>query len=204
MAEDIEGAVEVAQDLVETTELPNVEPVLTEVVPIAPVETAESVLSDLHTLTQNMDYAAAIEKLTTLTTFGKLNKVSRVLAIQTYTGRAKEIAEANNILAATYYEKAGQLNVQEEQFFSAFENYKMATNLDDNNEQAMEEMLVLQKEIADKYHREASSAFRRQELDIAIANWDKVLKVDPDHSSAKLYRAQAIELKEKLLKLNQN
>ena len=92
----------------------------------------------------------------------------------------------------------------EEQTFAAFENFKMATDLDNKNDQAMEEMLVLQKEIADKYHREASSAFRRQELDLAIEKWDMVLKVNPDHSSAKLYRAQALELKEKLYKINQN
>jgi hypothetical protein len=63
---------------------------------------------------------------------------------------------------------------------------------------------VLQKEIADKYHREGSSAFRRQELDLAIEKWDIVLSVNPDHSSAKLYRAQALELKEKLDNINQN
>jgi predicted TPR repeat methyltransferase len=80
----------------------------------------------------------------------------------------------------------------------------MATELDGSNDQAMEEMLVLQKEIADKYHREGSSAFRRQELDLAIEKWDIVLSVNPDHSSAKLYRAQALELKEKLDNINQN
>ena len=201
---DLEEAVDVVDDMVESNELSDVEPVLAEVIPIVPVETAESALSDLQELTQNMDYAAAIEKLTTLSTFGKFNKVTRGLAIATYTGRAKEIAETDNILAATYYEKAGQLNLQEEKSFSAFENFKMATDLDDQNDQAMEEMLVLQKEIADKYHREASSAFRRQELDQAIEKWDMVLKVNPDHSSAKLYRAQALELKEKLDNLNRN
>jgi len=199
-----EGSNNVVEDMTDATELPEVEPLLTEVIPVAPVETAESALNDLQELTQNKDYAAAIEKLTTLSTFGKFNKVSRELAIATYTGRAKEIAETDNILAATYYAKAGQLNLTEEQTFAAFENFKMATDLDNKNDQAMEEMLVLQKEIADKYHREASSAFRRQELDLAIEKWDMVLKVNPDHSSAKLYRAQALELKEKLYKINQN
>jgi predicted TPR repeat methyltransferase len=80
----------------------------------------------------------------------------------------------------------------------------MATDLDDTNEQAMEEMLVLQKEIADKFHRQALSAYRRQELDLAIEKWDMVLNVNPDHSSAKLYRVQALELKEKLDNINQN
>jgi tetratricopeptide (TPR) repeat protein len=204
MAEEsnnIDGSGDVVEDM---AELRNIEPLLIEIIPVAPVETAESVLSDLQKLAKNEDYAAAIEKVATLSTFGKFNKVSRELAIATYTGRANEIAETDNSLAATYYVKAGQLNLEEEQTFSAFENFKMATVLDDENDQAMEEMLVLQKEIADKYHREASSAFRRQELDLAIEKWDMVLKVNPDHSSAKLYRAQALELKEKLYNLNRN
>ncbi|MEP1445354.1 MAG: LysM domain-containing protein [Paraglaciecola sp.] len=201
---EVNESAEAAEDLVESSEIPVEEPVLAEVVPIAPVETAESALSDLKELAQNMDYQAAIEKLATLSTFGKLNSESRDLAISTYIGRAKEIAETDNVLAATYFEKAGQLNLQKEEPFNAFENFKMATELDGQNDLAMEEMLVLQKEIADKYHREASSAFRRQELDLAIEKWDMVLKVNPDHSSAKLYRAQALELQEKLDNLNRN
>tara|TARA_R110002153_G_scaffold124543_3_gene270913 strand:+ start:9934 stop:11115 length:1182 start_codon:yes stop_codon:yes gene_type:complete len=190
-------------DAVEDIEEP-IEPLLTEVIPIAPVETAESAFSDLQELIEEQDYAAAIEKVAILRNFGQFNKESRELAIATYTGRAQEIAETDNILAANYYTKAGQLNLQKEASFAAFENFKMATDLDDQNDQSMEEMLVLQKEIADKYHREASSAFRRQELDLAIQKWDMVLKVNPDHSSAKLYRAQALELKEKLYNINQN
>jgi hypothetical protein len=203
MAEEnnkVEDVVDVVEDMVEPTDI---EPPLTEIIPI-PVETAESAFSDLQELAKNKDYAAAIEKVTTLRSFGQFNKVSRELAIATYTGRAKEIAETDNILAATYYAKAGQLNLVDEETFAAFENFKMATDLDDKNDQTMEEMLVLQKEIADKYHREASSAFRRQELDLAIQKWNVVLKVNPDHSSAKLYRAQALELKEKLDNINQN
>lgn len=51
-------------------------------------------------------------------------------------------------------------------------------------------------------HRQALNAYRSQDLDKAIALWDQVLEVDPDHSSARLYRSQAIELKEKLSRLN--
>jgi tetratricopeptide (TPR) repeat protein len=204
MADKTSDAVDMVDDLAESLDVPEIEPELVEVLPTTPAETAESTLSDLQQLTQNKDFRAAIEKVTTLRTFGKFNSVSRELAIATYTGRAKEIAETDNILAATYYAQAGQLNLVDGDTFTAFENFRMATNIDENNDQAMEEMLVLQKEIADKYHREASSAFRRQELDLAIEKWDMVLAVNPDHSSAKLYRAQALELKEKLDNINQN
>lgn len=198
---DVDDAVDMVDNIDQSLE---VEPEIANIIPITPQETAESAQSDLQELIQNKDYSAAIEKVSTLKTFGKFNAVSRELAIATYTGRAKEIAETDNILAATYFEQAGQLNLVDEETFEAFENFRMATDLDENNDQAMEVMLVLQKEISDKYHREASSAFRRQELDIAVEKWDIVLSVNPDHSSAKLYRAQALELKEKLDNINQN
>jgi tetratricopeptide (TPR) repeat protein len=198
------SANDVLDDKSDSVVMPESAPVLAVVIPSAPEETAESILSDLQELTQNNDYSAAIEKVTQLKTFGQFNTLGRELAIAAYTGRAKEIAETDNILAATYYAQVGKLNLAVEETFTAFENFRMATDLDENNDQAMEEMLVLQKEIADKYHREASSAFRRQDLDLAIEKWDMVLSVNPDHSSAKLYRAQALDLKRKLDNINQN
>ena len=208
MTEEASDATNTANDVLDdgtvSVVLTENAPVLPDVIPSVPQETAESTLNELQKLTQNNDYTAAIEKVTQLKTFGQFSTLGRELAIATYTGRAKEISETDNILAATYYAQVGKLNLVDEETFAAFENFRMATDLDENNDQAMEEMLVLQKEIADKYHREASSAFRRQELDQAIEKWDMVLTVNPDHSSAKLYRAQALELKEKLNSINQN
>ncbi|MBQ0780909.1 MAG: LysM peptidoglycan-binding domain-containing protein [Thalassolituus oleivorans] len=54
---------------------------------------------------------------------------------------------------------------------------------------------------ADEYHKQASMAFRRQELDQAIALWDKVLEIDPSHQHAMSGRLQAMELRKKLLDL---
>jgi tetratricopeptide (TPR) repeat protein len=50
-------------------------------------------------------------------------------------------------------------------------------------------------------HREALNAYRAQNLTRAIALWDEVLIIDPDHENARLYRAQAIELQKKLRSL---
>ena len=206
--EVMEGGIETIQEDTEAVVEDAIDqqsaPVLAEEIPVVPEITAESIITDLQMLTQEQNYAGAIEKLTKLKTFGQLGKVSQELALQTYLGRAKEIEGSDATLASTLYAEAGKLNLINEQSLLAFENFRKATDLDESNDQAMEEMLVLQKEIADKYHREASSAFRRQELDLAIEKWDMVLKVNPDHSSAKLYRAQALELKEKLNNINQN
>ena len=51
-------------------------------------------------------------------------------------------------------------------------------------------------------HREALNAYRGQNLDKAIALWDEVLELDPNHENARIYRSQAVSLKKKLSNLN--
>ncbi len=51
-------------------------------------------------------------------------------------------------------------------------------------------------------HREALNAFRAQNLEKAIGLWDQVLALDPEHENAGLYRAQAVELQNRLQQLN--
>lgn len=54
----------------------------------------------------------------------------------------------------------------------------------------------------DALHRKALDAYRAQDLDLAIELWDEVLTIDPSHESARLYRAQAVELQNRLRRLN--
>lgn len=56
--------------------------------------------------------------------------------------------------------------------------------------------------VADSLYREGLNAYRAQDLDRAIALWDQVLVLEPEHENARLYRAQAVELREKLSTLN--
>jgi hypothetical protein len=49
--------------------------------------------------------------------------------------------------------------------------------------------------------RAARAAFAKQDLDGAIAAWDRVLVLDPNNSTAKLERQRAVELKERLKKV---
>jgi tetratricopeptide (TPR) repeat protein len=57
--------------------------------------------------------------------------------------------------------------------------------------------------LTDSYHRQAMQLFRKHELDKAIAYWDEILAIDPGHNLAPGYRARAIELRSKLLKIEQ-
>lgn len=178
-----------------------------DVIAEAPAEskiTARSLIGELKALSNSGDFSAAAEKVEELRQFGEFDKAGRDLALTAYVGGAKQLAESDNVKASDYYSKAGQIELINGNAFAAFKNFKLANELDEDNAQAMEDMLVLQKDIADKYHREASSSFRRQDLNDAIAKWDMVLEISPEHSSAKLYRAQAIELNRRLDKINKN
>ena len=46
--------------------------------------------------------------------------------------------------------------------------------------------------------REASQAFQRQNLDLAISKWDRVLELDPNNRNARLKREQALDLKKRM------
>jgi Tfp pilus assembly protein PilF len=61
--------------------------------------------------------------------------------------------------------------------------------------------LAEQRKLADEYYKRGLVAFQHQDLDAAIAAWDKALFIDPNYKNAQLSRAQAIRLKSNLAKL---
>ena len=46
--------------------------------------------------------------------------------------------------------------------------------------------------------REGTQAFQRQNLDLAITKWDRILEIDPNNQTAKLERERCLELKKKM------
>lgn len=54
----------------------------------------------------------------------------------------------------------------------------------------------------DTLYREALNAYRAQNLDKAIDLWGQVLAIDPEYENARLYQSQAIELRDKLTRIN--
>lgn len=58
--------------------------------------------------------------------------------------------------------------------------------------------LAMRKELAASYHQRAIVLYRDQHLDEAIALWDRVLAIEPDFEPAVVYRARAVELKQRL------
>jgi TolA-binding protein len=57
------------------------------------------------------------------------------------------------------------------------------------------------KDLADRYYRDGLIAFQHQDLDGAIAAWNKVLAIDPGYKDAALNRSEALRLKANLKKI---
>nr|WP_256489816.1 LysM peptidoglycan-binding domain-containing protein [Pleionea sp. CnH1-48] len=60
----------------------------------------------------------------------------------------------------------------------------------------------LQHTLCENMHRQAVLEYRSQNLEQAIALWDKILIINPQHEPARLYRAKANKLKSRLKQLD--
>lgn len=57
---------------------------------------------------------------------------------------------------------------------------------------------ALRKDVLAGWHQRAIVLYRDQQLDPAIALWDRVLAIDPGYEPATVYRTRALELKQRL------
>ncbi|MEJ2463944.1 MAG: hypothetical protein P8098_20290, partial [Candidatus Thiodiazotropha sp.] len=84
---------------------------------------------------------------------------------------------------------------------NAYQMFTQSLVYDPENSRTKEAQSACRDKLTDDYHREAMSYFRHQELDQAIVLWDRILDMDPGHPLASGYRARAMELKQKLEKI---
>jgi|GEM_PF-2138715 len=170
---------------------------------LEPIITKATITDALVAANSKGDFAESVDLLESLKGFGPLSAQSADLALVALKGHASSIMASDPVTAANLYSEAAQLDSDKGNQLAAFEGFKKAMMADGNNTEVNTRMLELQKSITDKYHREASTAFRQQALKEAIQKWDIVLSVDPNHSNAMAYRTQAIELQERLMLLKQ-
>lgn len=96
---------------------------------------------------------------------------------------------AKAMQSAATAERAGDLD-------RAYSEYRRAATLDQEGAQAKAE--AVRKKLVNQYTVKARGAFARQNLDGAIANWDRVLELDPGNDLAKLEKQKALNLKERI------
>lgn len=77
----------------------------------------------------------------------------------------------------------------------AYSAFRKALELDPDHGPAKEGLAQVRRDAVEVHSKRALAAFRRQELDVAIAEWDQALAIDPDNELAKLRRAEAVDLK---------
>ncbi len=115
--------------------------------------------------------------------------------------RLKErLANLENKLAAQRLYKNGLAALKSDSLDRAHEAFAQVVEIEPDHAKAQEQLTKLRPALINFYNKKAMLAYRRQHLKEAISAWDKVLELDPDHELARLNRARALELQEKLEK----
>lgn len=76
-----------------------------------------------------------------------------------------------------------------------------ALSIDPGLKPAGARAVMLRDQLLASYHEHAILLYRDQKLDQAITLWDRILSIQPDYEPAVIYRARALELKQRLKQL---
>jgi tetratricopeptide (TPR) repeat protein len=130
------------------------------------------------------------------------NAAQAVVLASAYAGNARAIQMSNPMEAAAQALRAGQLYLETaNRPQDAIPPLELAVMLAPSDDRAQTLLVSAKTRVSDGYYRDGVAAFQRQDLDGAIAAWDRALAIDPNHKNAQLNRAQAIELKQNLQRL---
>lgn len=117
--------------------------------------------------------------------------------------RNQLIQTENGLKAEDLFEEGLSLLQKGEQL-AAFKKFRQVLKYRPNHELARKHVKKIRTTVVDGFYKTGMQHYRRQELDNAIQTWDHLLSIDPDHEQAKLYRARAIDLRERLKKFDKN
>ena len=158
-------------------------------------------LEQMRFLLTQKQYQDAIEVYEQLDPSHSVNDNDMRALIAAYRTRAIATTDSNPVLASTYYQQTGNLVANTGDSLLALEMFNLSMQLNSANKASEQSYTHLKSELTDTYHRDASLAYRRQELEKAIELWQKLLTIDPEHVHAINYLIQAQRLKDKLQRL---
>jgi tetratricopeptide (TPR) repeat protein len=104
---------------------------------------------------------------------------------------AKRDDVTDMLARAADLEKSGNLE-------GAYAAYNDVLQRVPNNPDATKRRDTIRTGLVRTYDREATQAFQRQNLDLAIEKWDRVLELDPANRKARLERDRAADLKKRM------
>lgn len=108
---------------------------------------------------------------------------------------------ARRVRALHHQERAAVLAAQGRRE-AAYEAYGLALAELPTLEPARAQRAALLRKMVEAHHETAVVHYRNQQLDEAIAEWDKALQLDPRFEPARGYRLRALELKRRLRELD--
>ena len=158
-------------------------------------------IEQMRLLLTQKQYQNAIEVYEQLGPTPALNDKDMRALIAAYRTSAIAATDSNPVLASTYYQQAGNLIANSGDNLLALKMFNLSMQLNSDNEMSEQSYNSLKSELTNAYHRDASLAYRRQELEKAIELWQKLLTIDPEHVHAINYLIQAQRLKDKLQRL---
>jgi len=158
-------------------------------------------IEQMRLLLTQKQYQDAIEVYEQLGPNRTINEKDMRALIAAYRTSAIATADSNPALASSYYQQTGNLVADAGDSLLALEMFNLSMQLNSDNALSEQNYNSLKSELTDAYHRDASLAYRRQELEKAIDLWQKLLTIDPEHVHAINYLIQAQRLKDKLQRL---
>ena len=96
------------------------------------------------------------------------------------------------------HQRRGEALLQQGRNADAFAAFKQAIELEPGLASAQRHLAGLRPALVAEHHEAAVVLFRNQQLDEAVALWDRALELDPGFEPARGYRMRALELKRRL------
>ena len=112
--------------------------------------------------------------------------------------RAAEPEPAKTDAALADAMKRGADQERANNFEGAYATYVDVVARYPSNADALKKREATKTSLIRTLDREASQAFQRQNLDLAIAKWDRILELDPNNRKARLERERALDLKKRM------
>lgn len=164
-----------------------------------PTLTASEIWKEIETATRHHRYDEAVE-LSEANQFTPNHAQARIVAIA-YGANANAKRTSDPQACARYATRAGRYYLDADEPVKAMEALDIALAVQSGNAEAVALRQQASHIIAARKYKEGMVAFQKQDLDGAIAAWDRVVALEPDYKDVQLSRSQALKLKENLKKL---
>lgn len=116
---------------------------------------------------------------------------------------AQLITQIKKRLTAEEHYQSGKDYLAAGDLEKSYDAFSQALALYPDYQDAKEQLETLRSALIASLHKKAMTKYREQQLDQAIELWNKILKIDPSHLNAQVYRSQAQDLKMRIEKFEQ-